>query len=347
MQKVTPFKKIFFSFFIVIVFFVFIELLSRAFIFFTTKKIESFSYGFNNNIQININHLIKLKIEVIDLKKVNDSIKNFNFKKQNKKNKQLTFWIFGGSTTKGNLCGDNSSSWPQQYGKLNENIIIENFGEDGMDSHGSLQKLQKIIINNEPVPDAIIWAHKFNEINVIYQNTRRDPYDLKISDIENKKRKIYYQILKIDVNLKNYFISYKLFKNILLSINRKINRNLVKDRIHPSLDKDDFNFASKNFKINTQKSIKISSEIGVEKFFLLSLPSREDYEKKMSNLFFPFYYDVVQDLVKKKEVDFLDLSNHRSLINNQDTLFCDEVHKTLKANIIIARLINSYIKEKL
>ena len=64
MQKVTPFKKIFFSFFIVIVFFVFIELLSRAFIFFTTKKIESFSYGFNNNIQININHLIKLKINV-------------------------------------------------------------------------------------------------------------------------------------------------------------------------------------------------------------------------------------------------------------------------------------------
>jgi len=339
-------KEIFFSIFIFLIFFSLIEIIGRFFIFSITKNLDTFAYGFNKNIQINLNHLIKLKIEVINLKKVNDSIQKFKIDKSKQK-QEKNIWIFGGSTTKGNICGDNASSWPKELEKLNNKINIKNFSEYGIDSHGSLQIIQKLIINQQILPDVIIWTHKFNEINVIYQGKRTDPNNLKIQEEEYKKRIFYYQIVKIDHLLKSNLIFYKIFKSILISTNRKIERNISKERIHPKLTINDFKFAAKNFEINTGNVIEFSEKIGVKNFILLSLPSRKDFEKKMSNLFFDHYYNSINNLTKNYSVKFLDLSDNNLFLDNESLLFCDEVHKTRKANIIIARLVNLYIKNAL
>ena len=65
--EISFLKKISYSL-IVFVFFIFItEILTRTAISLVTKNQKTFQYGFNKNIKIHINHLIKLKINLIDL----------------------------------------------------------------------------------------------------------------------------------------------------------------------------------------------------------------------------------------------------------------------------------------
>ena len=94
------------------------------------------------------------------------------------------------------------------------------------------------------------------------------------------------------------------------------------------------------------QAIKLSKENGIEKFILMSLPSRLDYEKKMKNLFFIHYFQRVKEIIKDDYVDFLDLSKHSIFKNDNENLFCDENHKTLQGNIIVAEILNEYLKTK-
>ena len=143
------FKRVFFSLIILILLIFTAEIFTRAFISLATKDLKTFQFGFNKNIKIHINHLIKLKINLIDLSEINNSLnylnknKNKNKNKKKDKNNKLSVWAFGGSTTKGHACGKNASSWTNELVNLNENIKIINYGQNGIDSYVSLQILQK------------------------------------------------------------------------------------------------------------------------------------------------------------------------------------------------------------
>lgn len=345
--KTSFFKKVFFSLIIFIFFILIAEISTRTFISLVTKDLKTFQFGFNKNIKIHINHLIKLKVNLIDLSEINNSLNylNKNKNKKKKENNKLTVWAFGGSTTKGQVCGKNASSWTKELFSLNRNIKTINYGQNGIDSYVSLQILQKNIKLNKEIPEVIIWAHKFNEINVIYQGVKKDPNNLLITNEDTKKRKIYFKILKTDLTLESNFLFYKVFKNIIITSNRKIIRNFTNQHLNPNLMDNDFAYAAKNFETNTRSAIEISKKIGVKNFYLISLPSKKEYQKKMKDKFFKHYYLSIDNLTRENGVDFIDLSKNELFFSKENTLFCDEIHKTYKANKIVANLLRLYIKE--
>ena len=339
----TFIKKTFFVLIILSLFFLVIEIVARTFIFAITKDYKSFLYGFNKNIKIDINHLIKLKVNLIDLKQLNNSVNYFKNNNKNTKGKKKTYWAFGGSTTAGNTCGKNSSSWPKIISETSTNLNIENFGQNGIDSYVSLQIFQKEAIKKNNPPEGVLWAHKFNEINVIYQGVKKDPN--KLLETKNfNKRKYFIKVLTVESTIEKNFLFYKIIKNIIITSNRKIIRGFTKERINPSLTEDHFIFAAKNFEYNTSKAIKLSKQLGVKNFYLISLPSIEEYNKKMKDKFFVHYYNSVQNLIKIGNVKFIDLSKKSIFFEDETSLFCDEVHKTLKANILVANFISSFIQ---
>lgn len=338
-------KKIILSFFAIFLFFFFLEFISRIFISSTTSNFKAFYYGFNENIKIDINHLIKFKINLIDLRELNltvNAIKNNLTKSNDKKN---IIWTFGGSTTKGNFCGSNASSWPKILSDLNKNMDVVNYGQNGIDSYVSLQILRNGGINNKNLPQSIIWAHKFNEINVIYQGIKKDPNNILINSNKNEKRQLYFEILKIEKTIEKYSLFYKILKNVIITSNRKIIRNFTNNHINPSLTKEDFTFAAKNFEFNTREAIKLSKNLGIKNFYIVSLPSLKNFEEKMKDKFFIHYYNSVRNILKKNDdVYFIDLSKKPIFLKEQNSLFCDETHKTLKANILVANFIDSFIQ---
>lgn len=338
-------KKITFIILILIISFFSAELLSRIFIFFIVKDYKTFQYGFNNNIKIDINHLIKFKINLIDLRKLNLAINNKE-NKTKKTNSVNSIWAFGGSTTKGNFCGDNASSWPQIISDNNKNFDVLNFGQNGIDSYASLQILQKKSISEKNLPQSIFWAHKFNEINVIYQGVKKDPNNLRLNFNNNKKRILYFKILQLEKTVEKYSLFYKILKNVIITSNRKIIRNFTNEHINPNLKKEDFVFAAKNYEFNTSKAIELAKKLGIKNFYIISLPSTKKFEDQMKGKFFTHYYASVQNLINNHKVKFIDLSQKEIFLKDQNSLFCDETHKTLKANILVANFINSLLKVK-
>lgn len=326
-------------------FFIIIESISRGFIWIVTKDLKTFSYGFNKDIKIDIFHLRKLDIKLTDLYLINQStLKNKSKYKKKIIGENITIWSFGGSTTAGNYFGKNASSWPAELVKLNNNIEINNFGKGGIDSEYSLYSLRQAILK-EKVPKTVIWAHKFNEINVIYQGLRSNKHEIKYIFSDQHKKKLNFFLLKIDTTFKNNFLSYKILENFILNISRKIIRNFGKEHVNKNLNDEDFEYASINYKINTMQAIKLSKENGIEKFILVSLPSKLDYERKMKN-FFIHYFQRVKELIKDDYVDFIDLSKYSIITNENENLFCDEMHKTRQGNIIVAEILNEYLKIK-
>ena len=324
-----------------ILIFVIIEFLSRGFIWIVTKDFKAFLYGFNKDIKVNIFHLRKLDIKLTDLYSVNQATLNNKLIQKKETEESMKIWAFGGSTTKGNICGKNSSNWTTEINKINNNIKINNFSQNGIDSEKSLYYLRKNILK-EKIPKIVIWAHKVNEINIIYQGLKPNNEAMKYFISNQRERKFKYTVQKIDVTLKSNFLSYKILENFILSLTRKLIRSFGKEHINKNLTYEDFQYASINYKINVSKAIKLSKENGVEKFILLSLPARSDYEEKMKNLFFLHYYERVKELVKDNYVNFIDISYHPKFTNGKN-LFCDEVHKTLLGNVAVAEILNEYL----
>ena len=65
----------------------------------------------------------------------------------------------------------------------------------------------------------------------------------------------------------------------------------------------------------------------------------------MKDKFFIHYYNSVRNILKKNDdVYFIDLSKKPIFLKEQNSLFCDETHKTLKANILVANFIDSFIQ---
>ena len=323
--------------------FLVIESISRIFVWTITKDPKTFIYGFNKDIKVDIFHLKKLDITLTDLYLINQvSLKNKSKYKKKSMDENFKIWAFGGSTTAGNNCGTNSSSWPTELSKLNNNIKIYNFGDGGIDSEKSLQKFRNAILS-ESIPREVWWAHKFNEINVIYQGLRsnKDTINYVFPDLSKRKLKLFF--LKVDTTFKKNFLSYKILENIILSSGRKIIMNVKKEHININLTYADFEYASYNYKVNTLEAIKLSKKNNINKFTIISLPARLDYEKKMKDLFFVHYYERVKEIIKDEYVNFVDISMDPNFINDAKNIFCEITHKTYKGNLITAKMLSKYL----
>ena len=333
-------KNLFFKYFIfIIIIFFSIELITRCFVFAVTKNFKTFYYGFSKNILIDIFYLKKMDIKLTDLNEVNKNKKSLS-KAKLKKNKNL-IWAFGGSTTNANVCNENSSSWTKELEKINSKITILNLSENNMDSSKSLYMLRKTLVE-KPIPDLIIWSHKFNEINAIYQNFRSTNNEIKYFYPDENIKEVNLKILKTDKILKSKFLIYKIMDEIIITLARKLSQISENNNLSKNIDNEDYKFASINFKINTIKAIELSKSYKIRNFIILSLPSRSDYEVLMKKRFFKHYYERIEELKKDNFVKFIDLSNKEKFKNN--TLFCDIMHKTLPGNIAVAKILDKEIK---
>ena len=117
---------------------------------------------------------------------------------------------------------------------------------------------------------------------------KKDPHDIQLIKNKKQNRKIIFQLLKIESTIENNFLFYKILKNIIITSNRKILRKIVDEQINPNFDKEDFEFALENFKINTQKVIDLSKKVGIKKFVLVSLPYKKKSIKKKCLIYFFF-----------------------------------------------------------
>ena len=277
-------------------------------------------------------------------------------KKINAPKKKLIIWTFGGSTTEGNTpnCGHETSNWPNELAKLNENISALNFAKSGMSTSYSLnallRALSEVSLTNEyskdlknRKPDIILWANKVNEWN---------NFD------HNKKPSINIQTLNL--TLKQNSLFYFIFDYIIEAINYRLFR--TKYDMH--LDKEGINLSS-NIKLElssqiyeqkTVEAINISKKFDID-FHILSLFGKYGKsffnEEDISNHFYhpKFYYhwfNVAKKISKEHNVFFFKTEGDAlEIVKNkkEEKFFCrtDVIHQTLKGNILTASIINDYL----
>jgi hypothetical protein len=120
-------------------------------------------------------------------------------------------WVFGGSTTQGFECS-NSTTWVN-FLPLGENGRIRNFAKGGKTSHYSIGKLKKALSTDRP--DLIIWAHLFNEFNLVEKDD--DIYEgfIPRADQTLYRRVMIYRVMKNliygNLNLDNIHAYFKAF----------------------------------------------------------------------------------------------------------------------------------------
>lgn len=313
---------------------IFIETLTRIIIFFPTNS-KVFKYGFDKNIIIETIDLSKLQLNITDRKsyKLKEKIVKIS------ENDKISIWTFGGSTTYGNNCGE-SSSWVEELQKKNLSLNLINFAFNGADSD-QLVAVLNININKKKVPEIILWASKFNMTNILTKSNYRNQEILKHKFNDAEKHKKFLYIKRIDKTLKLYLVSYKLMDAII----KRLSPTKIK-YTKKVLSDIDVHMMVKNFQINTNEAIEISKSRGVKEFYIISLFSFDDVNKKnrlglKNSLYNSYLVDV-----KNKYPNFvkiIDLTNNLSR-ENKDIFLCDEMHQTLKGNIYQADLINNFLE---
>lgn len=313
------FAKYFFVFSLSIIF---LEFISRVIIFIPTN-INVFKYGFKKTISFDVVDLSKIQISVYDFDK---KIEPLGLRESSNK-----FWIFGGSTTFGNACEfKQSSSWPDEIYKVSNKFKFKNFAFNGANSDQQLILLLKEIVNNKP--KSIIWASKFNTLNILGSTNYKNEDILNYKFQKSKQNKFFLNIKKIDKTLKSFSIFYSLFDEIIYRVTWKL--GIRKKSFEPK--KEDIFFAIKNFEINTIKAIDASIRHDVEEFFIISLffndnlKSYDDSEKYR----FTLYKETIKNIRDnyKPYVKIIDLDETFKNYDKKE-LLCDFVHQTLKGNI--------------
>ena len=88
---------------------------------------------------------------------------------------------------------------------------------------------------------------------------------------------------------------------------------------------------------------------GIKQFFLFLLIEKLIENDPSELLEMPSIGKKLPEVMTIEEIDriigAIDLSKNEHFLNKENTLFCDEVHKTYKANKLVANLLQLYIKE--
>tara|TARA_Y100000590_G_scaffold469694_1_gene659131 strand:+ start:1383 stop:2339 length:957 start_codon:yes stop_codon:yes gene_type:complete len=312
-------------------------------ILFFPTNLDVFKYGFKKTVTFELLSISKLQFTIIDKSKM--TLK----KKENKKADKVleNFWIFGGSTTYGNNCErEQSSSWPDEIKKINENFTFKNFAFNGANSDQSIVLFFKNILKYQP--KAIIWSHKTNIINIINKKNYKNKDLLNYDFSKSSKNKFFLNIKRIDKTIKQFFLSYVLLDEFINRVIIKLENKGYYKKITIEPTSQDLKFAIKNFELNLNEVIKYSKKAGVEEFYIVSLFYIDD-EKLNPNLkkIFPVYENRIQN-IEKKYSPYVKVINEMPNLDKTDKkiYFCDNVHQKLEGNIIQAQIINKNLKIK-
>ena len=329
-----------------------IELFLSFLIFFNTNKIDIFSYGFNKNINFTIIDLSKLNFSIWKSNYVS-ILKNDLAIKDDLKN-SIEIWTFGGSTTEGKACGSNntadetnSSSWPEELSKKDKRIRIKNFGKSGSYTDWAIDNLIKNINVSDIKPNIILWANLVNEVNVISYGLKRNKEILNFKFSENKRNII---LDRLNITLKKNFLIHNFFHHIYYKILEYYGYNFNPYFGHnieslESLYKEDVKVALQNYKINTEEAIKLSKIHDIE-FYIVTLIYKDLIEKR--KYFLEIYEDYIKKIKKNENINWIDTRKLKSKFEenkflNIEKIFCDNIHKTLDGNILVASRIYEFL----
>ena len=324
----NTFKIIFLSIF----FFIFLEIFTRLILFIPTN-ISVFSYGFKNSVIFEIVDLSKFQIIVADKEK--KIVRSNKLKFDEKK-----IWIFGGSTTHGYACeAKQSSSWPDEIFKLDNNFKFRNFAFHGADTDQQINLFYKEIIKSSP--NIILWANKFNTKNIFGKTEYRNKHILNYEFQNVKKTKFLLIVKRIDKTLKTYSLFYLTLDKVVIRIKNLLNiKNLKKINVEPS--EKDIKYSLKNFEINTIEAIELAKKYGVNEFYIVSLFSEDDLKKKRKKI---SLYESTISKIEQIYSPYVKIIHSPIQFNKNEAeeYFCDYVHKTLKGNILQAKIIKKQL----
>lgn len=323
---------------LILIFFVFIiESITRLFFFLILQEKNIFRYGFSKDLEIHTLDLSKFEISIFnrnDLNLVNRIKPDKNF---DKVNKTIVIWTFGGSTTKGNNCGSNSSSWPNELQILNKKFIIKNFAQNGYHTDKSVPLLWKNL--KKEAPNIIIWSHKFNENKAMSGSTRNKKI-LNYNYKDANKNKSLMSIKRIDKSFKQSFLFYYFLDQIVLRINIKF--NLIKPVKELIIDNKSWEFALKNYEINTVDAINMSKKKNVNEFYIASFFEETDVPIKKNSYFNNLYDKIIYKLEQNTYSKVIDLTKNVEQVI-KDNFYCDGTHKTFTGNQYEAEEIYKYL----
>lgn len=329
---------------VTIIYFVFIELTSRAILGIASKDKNFLYYGFNKDILLEIVDLTELKFNFENINKDNEiSLSKPKTKDiSNNINPNKILWSFGASLTYGFSCGKDSSSWPNELQAINKDIKVINYGFPSIYSNDSIKSLKFNLKNNElNKPDFILWAHKTDEKLFAHRGLRFQK-DRK-EQVSFNKLNIKFIFLRIEKTFETNSISYKMVKHVIKKLQKRY--NLYDEKVTNIETKDNINNAIENYKYNTIEAIEIAKKYNVEKFIIVSLATHEEFESTEKDYFFEKFNQVGENLSIDPKVKFINvlLNMNKEQKNDFQKFYCTNKHYTLEGNIEIAKILNEQI----
>jgi len=330
-------KNFFFYITLILIYIVIFEIISRSIIYFKNRNSEIFFYGFNKEISLEIADLSELNFVVTNLKN-KEQLKKFNKKNLGNEKDKTVIWIFGASLTYGFSCGKNSSSWPIELSELSEKFKVENFAFPAKYSEDSIKILNhNLQLQNNNKPDIIIWAHRDEEKLSYHKGIKRNSNKIQNTFSSKKITSFEYFMLRANKTLNSNLSFYLVLDHII----SKLNLSKIKK---PRPNDKDLLITLENFKLNTIDAITSSKNYGVQKFFILSLFSDDDFHEEYS-AFLNEYFKIAESLSDDESVFFINtkelLNVHQK--NDVDKLYCNNKHYNLNGNKTISNIINKYM----
>ena len=332
-------KNFFFYIVLIFIYIIIFELISRTIIYVNSKNSEIFFYGLNKEITLEIADLSKLNFAVRNEAK-KGKIKNLNKKNRENEKDKTVIWIFGASLTYGFSCGKNSSSWPIELSKLSEKFKVVNFAFPAKYSEDSIKILNyNLQLQNNNIPDIIIWAHRDEEKLSYYKGIKRNSNKIQNNFSSKRITSFEYFMLRVNKTLNSNFSFYVLLDHIILKLN-------LSKKNKPRPNDKDLLITMENFKLNTIDAITSSKNYGVQNFFILSLFSDDEFDQEYS-IFLKEYFKIAENLSVEDGVFFI--NTKKFLTPNQkntgvNTFYCENKHFNLIGNVTISKVINQFLK---
>lgn len=312
--------------------FLFIEILIRFLIWCISINFFIWTYGIDSSVNFEIENLKELDFLITHEHVLVDGDEYQQIKETN----LPEIWTFGGSTTAGFNCGDNSSSWPNELNRLNLDYNVKNFAKNGSNSDFAYHKLLENI-NKGYIPDLVIWAGRVNELDVLTRGFKRNKEKLNLPNdpLKGGLNNLTYNLKTIDKTIKNYSVFYVLLDGIIFRLRNKI---IQLDTILDDFTTDELKLAALNYKLNTKDAIELA-EIYDFKFTILTIIKKEELDNITNSNWDNILDNEIIQLSKSANTNWIDTRQYLYNYKISDDLFCDEVHQTLIGNKQIAKYI--------
>lgn len=330
--------------------FFFLEITARTLLSLVTN-LNAFKFGFDKSLKIYLLDASDLKFEI-------SRFDVFSNEKNNLLNTE-SVWAFGGSTTEGYNCPEGQSSWVYFLNNIYNNTTFTNYGRKSDETDDSIVSLIQLL-QNQKIPNVILWAHRYNEDQVIHHGPKRNKELIgkykNISIHKNNNNQIIFFFRRIEKTFYSYSAFYFLFNEFSLALLQKYGYfNNYAIAYEPTID--EYNMALENYRLNTQQAIDLADTYKID-FYIILLPRPEDFdalsfgEKKLSKKGLQMRLKYENDFFEQAKK--LSKDNNIYLINVVDEYFnktrglqqfCDGAHWSSEGHKLIADIISDNINK--